>query len=188
MSMRMSQSNRPGYTLLELLLVLALVVIVMAMSVPVMQSMLTDARVTGAGDAVHGAMADARARAMDEGRPWKFGYIPGANIYQIAPEDSDEWNASARDAAIKAGLLRDELPPETYFGRKYEDIMFGSEPPNAESNWETGAIFLADGSARDDAEVYVGKPGMPPMKIALRGITGTVNVYVVRGDPKGGQP
>ena len=48
--MRRGKPARPAYTLFEIVCVLALVVIIAALTIPAMQAMLTDSRVTAAGD------------------------------------------------------------------------------------------------------------------------------------------
>jgi hypothetical protein len=113
---------------------------------------------------------------MDEGRPWRLGFIPGTRIYQLAPDDSTEWASTAQDLDEKSDLIRDELPEEIYFGLKREDILNANGTPTAGRDWEIAAVFMPDGSARDDTFTYFGKVGTAPMRIRLRSLTGTVSV------------
>ena len=94
--MRAAQARR-AYTLLEIILVMALIVIMSAIAIPVMQSMLSDARVTAAGDQVRGKLADTRANAMAEGRPWRLAFLPNTGVFQMAPEESTEWDSVVQD-------------------------------------------------------------------------------------------
>jgi len=83
--------HRTAYTLLELMIVMALIVVVTSISVPVVRTMLDDARLEGATDMVRAKTAEARAYAMDTGKPWRLAYIPGTGVIQVAPEDSTDW-------------------------------------------------------------------------------------------------
>jgi prepilin-type N-terminal cleavage/methylation domain-containing protein len=169
-------TKRQGFTLIELMLVVALIVIVVGVSVPVIQSMMDDARINASGDLVSGKMAEARARAMDDGRRWKVGFIANTGVYQIAPEDSSEWDTASRDPNEDADLIRDSLPQDVVFAFTREAIMGGDQAGGAGGNWETAAIFLPDGSAVDDTIVYFGKPGISPQRAKLRALTGTVSI------------
>ncbi len=183
-------NNLPAYTLLELLLVMALILLMAALTVPVMESMLSDSRITAAGDQIRGRMAEARAQAMDQGKPWKFAFLPNSSLYQLAPEDSVEWTGNNRDLVQKADVIRAELPKEIYFGVTQEDIQNGREPPTPGSAWTTAAVYLPDGSARDtvkddgtvslDTVTYFGKMGIVPQRIQLRGLTGVVTIEAVQ--------
>ena len=56
--MRKQQTtHRRGFTLIEMMIVVALVVIVASLSVPLIQMTLDDARVNASGDLVRGKMA-----------------------------------------------------------------------------------------------------------------------------------
>jgi prepilin-type N-terminal cleavage/methylation domain-containing protein len=168
--------HRPGFTLMELILVLAIIIIVGAIAVPVMQTMLDDARVSAAGDTVRGKLAETRSKAMEECRPWKLGFIANTGVYQYAPEDSAEWDSQNQDVIETDSLVRDELPKGTIFALTHEDIFTKDEPSQPGLGWETIAVFLPDGSARDDTTTYFGKLRMGPMRARLRGLTGTVAI------------
>src|SRR4051794_31773914 len=96
--MRASRSyHRPAFTLIEMVLVMVIILIVAAISVPLIQTMLAESRIDASGDVVRGKMAEARARAMEEGRPWKFAFIVNTGVYQLAPEDSSEWDNPSQE-------------------------------------------------------------------------------------------
>jgi type II secretory pathway pseudopilin PulG len=171
-----SPPARSAYTLMEIILVMAIIVIVGAISIPAMQTMLADARFSAAGDCVRGRLADTRANAMQEGRPWKLGFIANTGVYQLAPEDSSEWDNPSQELVEKADVTRDELPKDIVFSLNQEDILNSQQALPPGPGWETIAIYLPDGSARDDATVYFGKPGMGPNRAVLRGLTGSVSM------------
>jgi prepilin-type N-terminal cleavage/methylation domain-containing protein len=170
------QHSRQGYTLLEIILVLALILILASISTLPMLSMLADARQSAAGDCVRARLADARANAMAESRPWKLAFIPNTGIYQLAPEDSSEWDNTSTDVVEKEDVIRDELPKDVVFSLNQEDILNNQHALPAGSSWETIAIYVPEGHARDDVTVYFGKPGLGPNRAVLRGLTGSVSI------------
>jgi len=175
--MRSFSPSRQAFTLMELMIVMALIVIIAGISIPVIQTMMTDSRITASGDMVRGRLADTRAKALEEGRPWRLAYLPGTGILQLAAEDSLEWGNADRDPVERLDLIRDELPTEIVFAKTHEEIMNSQGGGGgASGSWETIAIFMADGSARDDGAVYFGKPGMGPMRARIRGLTGGVTI------------
>ena len=178
---------RRAFTTMELVFVLAIIIIAAAISVPVISTMMSDMSVTASGDRLRAMLAETRANAVADGRPWRLAFIPNTGIYQMAPEDSSEWsNAAATDTSQQAELVRDSLPKEIVMSLNQDDIM-GNEkglPPGG--NWETIAIFDPVGTARDDTLIYYGKPGSGPDRIGVRALTGVVTVenfnLFVRGD------
>jgi len=161
---------------MEMLVVLALFVAVAALTVPSVQGLLSESRIAAASDTVRGAVAEARARAMEQGVPWRVGFIPNTNVYQLAPEDAQDWNSPDQSTSMTATLVRDQLPKDIIFALNDGDISGPSGASSPGSKWETIAVYLGDGSARDDTTTYFGKSGIVPMRIRLRALTGHVTV------------
>jgi len=113
---------------------------------------------------------------MAEGRPWRLAFIANTGVYQLAPEDSSEWDSASQELVAKPDGIRDELPKDIVFSLNQDDILSSQQALPAGPGWETIAIYLPDGSARDDATVYFGKPGMGPNRAVLRGLTGSVSM------------
>src|SRR5260370_20174655 len=97
-----------------MVLVLAVLVVVAAGIYPSIDSMYGDYKVTGAADMVRGIWAEGQARAMDEGRPYRFALIPNANNFRIAPDSADFWSGgdinsvttnSAEPPFVREGVL-----------------------------------------------------------------------------------
>jgi len=173
---RARNTDRVGYTLLELMVVMALIVVITSISVPVISTMLDDARLEGATDMVRAKTAEARAYAMDTGKPWRVAYIPGTGVIQVAPEDSTDWEQMDQTVIAKPGLFRDELPKNVYLGPNAGDITSASSSPSPGAAWQTIAVYSYDGSAREDSITYFGKYGTPPMAMELRSLTGSVTI------------
>jgi prepilin-type N-terminal cleavage/methylation domain-containing protein len=168
--------HRRAYTLFEIILVMAIIVVAASLTIPVVRTMLTDARISASADTVRGLMAEARARALAQGRPWRVGFIANTGVYQLAPDDASDWDNPIQEPAEQVDLIRDVLPKEIVFALNDSDIAGGKESGPAGSKWETAAVYLGDGSARDDTTVYFGKPSIVPMRIRVRSLTGAVVV------------
>jgi prepilin-type N-terminal cleavage/methylation domain-containing protein len=72
-----------GFSLLELLIVLAIVVSVAGLAIPAMRGPLDKARLTSAAKEVQATLAKARALAIREGTAVQFRYEPGGRRYVI---------------------------------------------------------------------------------------------------------
>lgn len=169
---------RRGFTLLEVILVMVIMVIATAIAVPVIQSMLDDAHMTAGADMVRARLADARAKALDSGTPWKVAYLPNSGIFQLAAEDADAWSDSDQTPDETPEFMRGELPKDIILAVNRDDIAGAAGAPQASGGWQTLAVFTGDGSARDDGTVYVGKPGLMPLRVRVRALTGTVSLDV----------
>lgn len=170
---------RRGFTLLEVILVLVIMVIVTSISVPVITTMLDDAHMTAGADMIRARLADTRARALDTGKPWKLAYLPGSSVYQYAAEDADEWNSSSdQEPKETEEFVRGELPKDVVLAVNRDDIAGAQGKPQATGTWQTLAVFTGDGSARDDGTVYIGKAGLMPLRVRLRGLTGSTAIDV----------
>ncbi len=170
---------RRGFTLFEMLIVLAIIVIVSALAVPVMRTMLDDAHMSAGADMVRARLADTRAKAFDTGKPWKLAYLPSTGVLQYAAEDADVWSSSTDQTPDETpDYVRDELPKDVLLAVNRDDIAGAEGTPQATGGWQTLAVFSGDGSARDDGAVYVGKAGFMPLRVRVRGLTGAVSIDV----------
>ena len=83
--------DRRGYTLLELVLVLAVVVMVSAIAYPSLKGMYGHYKMTGAVDSVRAAWAQARAHAIEEGRPYRFAVVPDTGEHDDDGDDDQDF-------------------------------------------------------------------------------------------------
>jgi prepilin-type N-terminal cleavage/methylation domain-containing protein len=177
--------RRSGYTLFEVVLVMAVVVIISAIAYPSLKSMYGPYKLNGAIDTVRAAWANARARAIEEGRPYRFSVEPGGSHFRVAPDRSDYWGGSvpSNDPQGKALVYEEALPAGVRFSLN-ENPSPASDPDEKEKpasgNWSTGAVFLPDGTARDDLKITFQVRGTQAKVILLRGLTGNVSVQTVK--------
>ena len=179
-----STASRRAFTLVEMVVVVAIVIVVLSLAVPFTNRMLSDTRQTAAGDLVRARLADARALAMEEGRAYKVGVQPGSGKVLIAPEDANCWDsvdngvAQQQQQQIQPGaggaMLLDQLPDEILFGTAIDDFLGRTSAVEKQGAWRDAGVFLPDGSARADVDIYFGKVGVLPTRFRLRGLTGVV--------------
>jgi prepilin-type N-terminal cleavage/methylation domain-containing protein len=183
-------NSRHAFTLFELVLVMALLVILAAIVYPSFDSMVSSYRVQAASDMVRAAWASARARAMDEGRAYRFSIIPGQGNYRVAPDSSTYWGGSGSGAADSSEspddvLVMEEALPKGVRFTTTDSAQNGQVDPNGDSSqapdgvnpsqYTTAAVFLPDGTAQDDVEIIFQAKGTQPLMLRLRGFTGVVS-------------
>jgi prepilin-type N-terminal cleavage/methylation domain-containing protein len=191
------RARRAGYTLLEITVVVALMCVIAALTVPSLLSMFSDARVNASGDMILARIADARSMAMEQGKPFRFGFLPGTGQFMVAPDDSDEWHSASQSS-------QETETDEMIRGQLLEDVLFSTDMgsirsdsgPSTGGGWQTGGVFLPNGSARaalnpdgtsvDDVTFYFGMRGQSPMGVRVRGFIGVVRVFDPTSD--GEQP
>ncbi len=182
--------NRRGYTLLEMILVLAIVVILLSVAYPSLTAMQRSYRLEGAADAAKGGMASARAQAIEEGRPYRFAIVPGKGNFRVAPDSAAYWSGGqppppqgTAPPLVLEGHLEGAWFGEA--GQYNEGDATALEPGEVgPDQWKTVAVFLPDGTARapdgtDDSlpevVIPVATEGTRPLVVVLRLLTGTVS-------------
>jgi prepilin-type N-terminal cleavage/methylation domain-containing protein len=185
-----ARSRRRGYTLFEIILVLAILVIAAALSYPSLRSSYGYYKLQGGVDAVRSAWAHARARAIEEGRPYRFAVESGGRHFRVAPDHPDYWSggdAPADDANGKGMVLEQALPSGVRFTVNGEP---SATPPNdgldreettpSSGDWSPAVVFLPDGTAPEDVRIVFQIKGVKPTSVHLRGLTGTVTVQTLQ--------
>jgi Tfp pilus assembly protein FimT len=182
------KSRRKGATLFEIIVVVAIIVLISALSYPSLQAMYGSYKLNAAVDAVRSAWADARARAINENRAYRFAVEPEGSSYRVAPDHPDYWGGGGPPSDDPNGqglILAQSLPSGVRFTINGEgsdvlpdevpgDVL--AEKPVTTSNWSTAVIFQPDGTAREDVKVTFRVRGCRPTSIQLRGLTGDVTV------------
>ena len=183
------KTRRPAASLLEVLVVMTILVVISALTVPSLQAMYGSYKLNGAVDSVRSAWADARGRAIEEGRPYRFAVEPEGSSFRVAPDQNEYWDGSGgtpeNDPNGKGLVLEKSLPGGVRFTVNGEaaantpaeptgDSL--DEKPVTASNWSTAVVFLPDGTAREDVQVQFSVRGCKPTSLQLRGLTGNVSV------------
>jgi prepilin-type N-terminal cleavage/methylation domain-containing protein len=79
---------RRGYTLFEVVLVMAIMVIIAALASPLMfEGLYGSTKVSAASDMVRAHWAECRHQAIEHGRPYRFAVVPNTGKFKIEPYD-----------------------------------------------------------------------------------------------------
>ncbi|QDV73623.1 prepilin-type N-terminal cleavage/methylation domain-containing protein [Botrimarina mediterranea] len=179
--MRLERRRSPtGFTLVELLLVLSLVVMLAAMVAPSLTGTLGRVRLDAAADAVRTAWVDARLEAMRSGEPIVFQCQLGTGRYTVSKLiDASAAGAVAadEDAAGSTTLADDEH--EDLGEVKFVQLSAGN-PLTAVVDPAVAAclVFRPDGATQDAWAVIESANGRR-RRITLRSLTGAARVEVV---------
>ena len=173
---------RKAFTLMEVVLVIALLVIFTAITVPALDRLYGDIRLNAAADTVRARWADCRSHAMEEGIPYRFAIQPDTGKFKIAPETQDNWDdatelSEASDDPENQPLVKeDELPEKVVF-----NLGVGNNSSMSSSGgWTKIGTFLPNGSCREDIYIVFKMDGLLPLALKLRGITGTVRLETLK--------
>jgi hypothetical protein len=160
-----------------MLLVMALIVIALSLAVPSFEALLAGGRDVAARDLVRARWAEMRAKAMEEGRAYRFAVTENTGRFRVAPDDDAYWSGKGADEFEDRPLiLEGELPEGVLFTTSDTAFAGIQDAPAPGPDWGvTIAVYLADGTARDDAKVYFGKAGQRVLGLRLRGLTGAVS-------------
>ena len=188
---KLPNRRRRGFTLLEILLVLVIIVIAFSMAIPAMRGPLATQRLRSGAEKIRIAWARARLKAVREGVTHAFYFAPGGNQFSVAafggdappPEFSNEENENP-----VPGNRENELPLGITFG----DVQFGRDDRQAAMNTSTSQnpqsstgettdpiLFYPDGTTAS-ARLTVSSDDGQQIQINLRGLTGVARI----GDPE----
>ena len=179
--------SRSGVTLVEIVLVLALLVVISSVTVPLISQSLSHTRLQHSGELLRSAWGKARLAAMRAGESYVFRYEPLGSRYQIArlsaitAEDADELNTLPPEDAEDVEyaevdmlrLARSRLPEEIVFtsGKVASVPQLAASAAAVEGGWSAPIVFYPDGTATD-AAVLLSNPERRTLRVTLRGLTG----------------
>src|SRR5262245_35252734 len=117
--------HRPAFTLLEVLLVIAVIIALSAVAYPTLAAMYGDVKVKAAADDVRAAWTEARSHAIEDGRAYRFAVQPDTGKYRVAPDADGFWDGSGGDES--------DAPPFIFEGDLPNGIVFKVGEDMAES-------------------------------------------------------
>jgi prepilin-type N-terminal cleavage/methylation domain-containing protein len=185
-----TSSQRVGYTLMELLLVLAIIVIAAAAVTPRMTGLMRNVSLTSAANTVRAELTKAHVTAMRTGRVQVFNYELGGRKYKVEPwiagddmiENATGEENTAPPAAAKS-LHEPMIPEGTKFASGDSAAESRSEKiaqeMQGDATWSRPIMFYPDGSA-GDAYIVVGNDHNAGIRINLRGMTAAVTVEEIK--------
>ena len=189
-------SHWGGFTLVEVLLTLCLLVIITSLAWPVLDKPMATLRLQKAADAIHAEWYEARVEAMDSGRTYMFRYTVGGNQFRAEcytptetaddPVSDDYYDGSSGGLGYTGAPRKPvdgTLPKGVTFlaGQTEADTRAAMIQPAADSSyvgevdWSEPILFYADGTT-STAVLQLGNEHNRCIELSLRGLTGTVNI------------
>ncbi|MEX2309553.1 MAG: hypothetical protein WD738_18270 [Pirellulales bacterium] len=179
-------STRCGLTLVEVILVLTLLVVIAAVSAPLLEGTFSRAGLHSAADLLRGAWAKGRVAAMQSGQTYAFRFEPNGSRFQIValnalglPEVSELQPdiEGARQAVDLLRLPQTRLPDGVIFAGgdvSTSARLLATLPEIGEGPWSAAILFHPDGTT-SDASVLLSNAGQTTVRVTLRGLTGISN-------------
>lgn len=192
---RNRRRRRCAYTLLELLLVMAVLLLLVGIAWPGVNGMYERHRLRSAVEEVRKRLAGSRVKAIDAGLVYQFRYEPGGRNYVILPYQAAGHRPLVGPSA--AGALEGASQPlPSYSGQLPETMRF--EPaddfqsvleqletggisdiagPGAAvaTSWSAPILFAPDGMATDAAFDVLDEKDRS-IRVSVRGLTAAVTV------------
>ena len=182
--------TRSAFTLFELIIVLAIILVVTAMAAPPMMEQVRSGRVQDAAEKIREVLASARVYAIDTGVDYHVRYeVEGHHVVAI-PAESNQLigNSNDSDSETSDFFYRSAEIPETIFLRAARGDTSGSETlkstafgnlPNAgelaSKSWSNPILFRFDGSA-EDTTFRVIDEDLRSCDVTVRGLTGAISI------------
>jgi Tfp pilus assembly protein FimT len=166
------RTRRSGYTLFELGLVMAVLVIIGAISVPVLKPMLTSNHLQAASDMVRSRWTEMRTRAVADGRGYRFSIVENTGKFRIAPEEEDGAQSDGQPLIVEGTLPGNVLFQSSQSTPAGENSTSGSSGGSA--GWTRVMTILANGTSHEDVQVSFGQAGAGSLILKLRGATGAI--------------
>ena len=164
--------HRTGYTLFEILVVLALLLLLAIVILPSVVSFRGDTRQRAAADVIRGELAAARGRAMEEGRPYRVAINQAGTRIRRAPDGPDFATTPAFDHPDPFSTAVD-----CEFDHVTAEVIADEASPQSPDEWKTVATVQPDGTCREDSAVVVIKePGNGELRLLVRGLTSSSRV------------
>lgn len=181
--------NRTAYTLIEMLIVLAVFASLAAMIWPAARRMLGRSELREAAKQVRTALVRARLDAIETGVPHRFRYQVGTGRYEVAPLPVALDDEETPSAPTGASWQRDDeateqtIPAGVWFAepgavREGPDMSAASPLPG-DAGWSASTIFYPNGRS-SDARVCIASSSGTFVEVRLRGLNGSTRIGPVQ--------
>jgi prepilin-type N-terminal cleavage/methylation domain-containing protein len=192
--------SRSGFTLLELLLTMAVIAAVVAVAIPNMDLLLGDRRLVRAGEQVRIEMTRLRVDSMRQGRVLMLEGLSGGNSLRIKPfvsvaDATEAIDQTGSQSALLSGATQGtmttlgadfverviELPTQIsvesvgVVSAARSSLIEQATLSDQADGWSRPILFYPDGST-STAAVVLRHETVGHLKVELRGITGEATV------------
>lgn len=188
-----------GFSLLELLVVLTLLVILLSLAAPSIMAPLRGQRLKNAADTICAEFAKARVEAMESGRVRMFRFQRDTGNYMVEPwlraNDTLENNLVGEgDRVVGNSLITQSAEAMTRPGTLAEGVVFMGEQvevdmrsyettdgqsAEGQAGYSRPILFYPDGTTSDAMVVMKSEDGSMTM-VKLRGLTGVAKIGEVQ--------
>lgn len=176
--------SRAGFTLLELLIVLAILAMIMMMSWPAVGGLLAKNELRSAARQVRAVLAKTRLAAMESGTVHQFRFQPGTprcEVARLAVEELPPPRAPQETGKL-GGVSGESDETRLPSGVRWEspDTNAVPLPPTSSDEapdeaWSTPILFFPNGRTSNARLQLGGRRGFR-IGLSLRGVTGTVAI------------
>jgi prepilin-type N-terminal cleavage/methylation domain-containing protein len=177
--------SQSGFTLLELIIVLAVMIAVAAMSLPMLQRSFSGQKLDKGADLVRAHMGRARVNAIRNGEIYAFYYQIEGPAFRVGPFNAETidsmknvpLNEDARTSNFDFG--DDLLPREVRFSMSLTNTDARAAAAMVSANFQPGdmrpILFYPDGTSQT-AKVILQNKENDAVQVTLRGLTGTTTI------------
>ncbi len=167
-------ARRRGYTLFEVMLVLAILVAVGAVAVPIFRQSFEVERLRKGADTLRTAWAKARVQAMTTGLTHVFQFEYATNQFVVGPwEGAGEQTSSTSTTAIQR---TGQLPDGILFNAAEKLADERAAAVEETGDQQAPQIFFYSDGTTSTAQVMLTNQSDRYVKVYLRGLTGVPNV------------
>ncbi|MGY8766894.1 MAG: hypothetical protein ACKVH8_00515 [Pirellulales bacterium] len=186
-----NRSAMSGFTLLELMMVLVLIIVLMSISLPAIVGPLKARRVSNAADLLRSEFGKTRVEAMESGRIRMFRFQRETGNFSVQPwmTGADTLESDLLGVSNELGdnsIVYESSETQTRTDTLPEGVKFFADQVTLDmraydldeqaggietSDWSQPILFYPDGTT-SDAKIFIqGETGFT-MSISLRGLTG----------------
>lgn len=177
--------RRRGYTIMEMMVVLGLLIILGAIIIPSFAGYWGNSKQRAAADQIRQRLAETRAKAMERGVPMRFAVNQTDGRIRVAP-DGETFDSVPAD---NPPAFDSQATEDTLEGVTIEVILESDDDRSTPSagGWTTVTTMKANGDSREPrhAIISVKEKDFKPIQIEVRGLTGQVRSY--QGSTSGSQ-
>ncbi len=164
-----------GYTLMEIIVVMAVIIILGAVFIPTLTGVEGDRPIKAAGDLMRARLAEARARAMEDGIPYRLALSPDFRRVRVTPDDQTGNAFPPDENESQDPSVSDYVFPKGVTARVLNDVS--GESVVDQFGWTTVATFEPLGTSKETVvEVELSQPGVYQLLVRMRGLTGNVSI------------
>ena len=189
-----SRDDRQGFTLVEVLLTLCLLVVIASLAWPTLHKPFANQRLKKSADRIRAAWCEARVDAMDTGNVYVFLYAIEGERYRIErrsdlaatadaslDEGAGQSNAGGMPAVVErifpngVSFLSGEVEADSRATLLAVGSDLSSTSSAAAVDWSEPIIFYPDGTT-STAQLTMKNAHDRQIRLSLRGLTGVVRV------------